>query len=538
MPWKWIKGDYYGLVYFVTRESKSFVPLNINVLDLIQQDQINQVVEEIYEFLRTQGLQYALEPVPSSVDSSRASPLQHIRKPAEIIGSNPKEGTCLDLALFFCGVCLGYDLLPVLILLEEHAVVAVSSKFDLRRWERRRSKERFLFDDVLVKENQVEDLKNLLASGSYLTIECTGFARCQSLHPTFPEGFGRESNGDMSFRRAINAGLEHFRGTDEISINRSGKRKFLQAIDYGTSYRFLGIDPLSDVDEGRPSRHKTPSGPSPELELELDPLPYLLNRNKPEMELRKALLAHRLFARQRPLVCLIHGDEFECHEDFINRIHKSLPKILGFWDPEKAEEPILRWPMELSFAQLTDEKWEDVFWGDLAAGITGTRETPRDTIINRISRHKVAVMIEVPVLSEQMKGIPLSRLDLFLQFWNQWQNVSQDLLLIVCLSLKYQKRFEGSWKTGWRSLNNKLRRYVKELEFAAFENLQGVSLQLEPITQNDATTAVRRISNSTGLTERDVIRIYNQPGLSDNDGRISMFHLLEYLTAHEAKANS
>ena len=53
---------------------------------------------------------------------------QFIRKPNEILSGN-KEGTCLDLALLFCGLCLGHKLLPIFVLLENHALVAISLRF-------------------------------------------------------------------------------------------------------------------------------------------------------------------------------------------------------------------------------------------------------------------------------------------------------------------------------------------------------------------------------------------------------------------------
>jgi len=529
MPWPWIKGDFYGLVYCVNHESKTLVPLSENVLDLTEQGRIYDLVEAIYRSMRAEGVQYALEPIPQSEHSSSSSPVQQIRTPSEILGGRPKEGTCLDLALFFCGVCLGYGLLPVLIVLEDHVFVAIAQNFDLRRWERRNARERSLFDHVLVGEDKAEDIRELIVSESYLAVECTGIACSLVMNPAFPEGIGREPDGAMSFGRATDAGREHFEEPGEPHSESGGRRRFVSAIDYGTAYRFLHIDPLSDEDEsGRPFPHQAANASSPDD----NPLPYLLNRSEQETELKKALLGHRALAPHRPLVCLIHGDVLECHEEFMNRLYEvSLPKFLAFWYPQRVrEEAILRVTMEPSVERLGGEDWEQVLWSDLALGATDNRDTPRDAVINLISRRKLAVMIEAPLFSEKLSGMPLDRLDRFFEFWNRWQNTSEDLLIIVCLNLKYQPLYEGGWRNLWRgSLNDKLRRYVDELDFGRFPNVHGVCLpRLEAVSQTDAATAVRhaRRSRGRGPTERDVIRAYNKRALQDHKGRIPMFHLL------------
>jgi hypothetical protein len=72
---------------------------------------------------------------------------------------------------------------------------------------------------------------------------------------------------------------------------------------------------------------------------------------------------------------------------------------------------------------------------------------------------------------------------------------------------------------------------VEELDFKNFKDIQGVCLpQLEAINQTDATAAVKNVySSQSGLTERDVIRVYNQSRRRDKKGRIPMLHLLDHL---------
>ena len=73
----------------------------------------------IYDALKERDIRYALEEYHPS------QALQTIRTPPEILIA-PREGTCLDLAALYCGLCLANELLPILILIEGHALAAVS----------------------------------------------------------------------------------------------------------------------------------------------------------------------------------------------------------------------------------------------------------------------------------------------------------------------------------------------------------------------------------------------------------------------------
>jgi hypothetical protein len=112
MAWQWSKVDEKGLARFVTPEVVNLVQLPVNRLDLSSApDGRRQLIEAIYNTVAKQGVRYALEQYHPS------AAVQLIRTPAEIL-QVPREGTCLDLAVLFCGLCLGYELLPLLIVIE------------------------------------------------------------------------------------------------------------------------------------------------------------------------------------------------------------------------------------------------------------------------------------------------------------------------------------------------------------------------------------------------------------------------------------
>jgi hypothetical protein len=206
MPYKWSQFDEKGLAAFVHPElPKSFsLPDRVNRTELLQWKQYHQLAEEIYNALIAKNIKYALEP------ENNESNIQLIRTPEEILEIR-KEGTCLDLAVLYCGLCLSFGLLPLLIVLRKHALAAVSLHYSRQEyWEAatpEREQERSLFQKEPLKD--VEFLQNLLRNGRFMAIECTGFAHTETaLSESQPEGVERHKDGTLTFERAIAAGEE------------------------------------------------------------------------------------------------------------------------------------------------------------------------------------------------------------------------------------------------------------------------------------------------------------------------------------------
>ena len=98
--------------------------------------------------------------------------------PDEILVSK-SQGTCLDLAVLFCGICLRYELIPLLIVSGNHAWVAVSLTHWLHECKASDREGKKLFKDgLLTDKDKVAELCNLVEDEeAYIAIECTGFTQ-------------------------------------------------------------------------------------------------------------------------------------------------------------------------------------------------------------------------------------------------------------------------------------------------------------------------------------------------------------------------
>lgn len=231
MVWLWSKADEKGLVRFVTPEARQWITLETNRFDISSRpDKHLLIMNDIYNQLLKKEIKY----VPDKSDPSEWE--QCVFSPDEIF--DIREGTCLDLALLFCGICLGYELLPLLILIEGHALAAVSLEYGLNDWDAYKRSEKALFEaHPLTKP---EPLRELIDKGSYAAIECTGFAHSEKLgrlsENLYPEDANRV-NDTLSFCEAQKAGRQQ--------LDVQAPRSFRFALDIAIAHKEWKMTPLT-----------------------------------------------------------------------------------------------------------------------------------------------------------------------------------------------------------------------------------------------------------------------------------------------------
>jgi hypothetical protein len=223
----WPRADERGLVRYVTPRASRWQPLEVSRFDLsAQPDRCRVIAAAIYDALRGRDIRYALEEYHPS------DAMQTIRTPAEVLVA-PREGTCLDLAALFCGLCLAYEVLPVVVVVDGHAFALFCTTHGLRDWNGYDRPGRELFAAGPVTE--ATRLTELVDSGAYQAVECTGFARSDLLgqYADLPEARGR-TDGLLTFDQAAAAGREQLGRAD---------RPLRFALDVATAHYDWRIEP-------------------------------------------------------------------------------------------------------------------------------------------------------------------------------------------------------------------------------------------------------------------------------------------------------
>lgn len=225
MPWTWSKKHEKDLTSLVTSDAIDWLGVPLDWYALSYQAGRRAVVKAIYEALLTKNIRY----VPEQYQPEETTQL--VRTPPEILQTQ-LQGTCLDLAALFCGLCFGFELLPVMIMLDGHALVAVSLNHGLREWDKFDREEKYLYENDLMHD--VEVLRGLIRRDEYIAVECTGFAQLTGMRGGEPELEGRNEKGILPFSEAVTAGAKQLTHED---------REFKYSIDIAVARWNWKIDP-------------------------------------------------------------------------------------------------------------------------------------------------------------------------------------------------------------------------------------------------------------------------------------------------------
>jgi hypothetical protein len=197
--------------------------------------------------------------------------------------------------------------------------------------------------------------------------------------------------------------------------------------------------------------------------------------------------------------------------------------------------PVGEFEIQLPLNKLTETDFEQAIWASLRAAMYGSTPVSTQEIINFITGHKLAVIIKTSLLTEDLKSVPLKSIGLIFQFWDQWPELSEHLLLFIVLSFKYQRK-QGKLRVfqnlSRSRINKRIRQYLNQLKFSGYENIHGVVLpELAAISQGDAEALIRReeVNKYYDIEDHDIRSLYDARALRNSDGCIPMEMLLDHL---------
>jgi hypothetical protein len=235
-------------------------------------------------------------------------------------------------------------------------------------------------------------------------------------------------------------------------------------------------------------------------------LPYLVNRSRQEYELEKGIKKLIGKSRSSPLICIIHGDEFQSHDKFLERLHKiSLPKCLG---QDSIKQYHLPSPPKLKDAQ----EFSDYLRTTLANIVIKRSSASLEEINAYFNECSIPILIHTHLLTEQLQKQEFATLDNLLNFWHTWPvHINENL--IICIFIKYQIRRKKQNKNSdimrlflrlinyflkqyrYQRVNQRIYQYIERLSlsnFDKFNRLSGLVLpELTGVSRGEAEDWVR-----------------------------------------------
>ena len=183
-------------------------------------------------------------------------------------------------------------------------------------------------------------------------------------------------------------------------------------------------------------------------------LPYLLDRTDQEFELGQAIQVMQAQSARHPLLCVVHGDEWQSHDKFLERLRKvSLPRLMRLNLQQTAiKEYHLQWPASLKKL----DKLPDRLTRNLADEVKNDSFATIQDINRTFGQYPGPVLVHLHLMTEDWKRLGFGLLPKVLEFWQNWPKLGADQTLIICVFIKYQQyRVKQSAKRRkrWRLLN-------------------------------------------------------------------------------------
>lgn len=255
-------------------------------------------------------------------------------------------------------------------------------------------------------------------------------------------------------------------------------------------------------------------------------LPFLCNRGVQRDQLIEALQM-----RGRPLVCVIHGDEKQAHDRFVDRLRDyMLPELLS----SGASKPAItgfhvQWPTRGKDAQ----QLATTLLRNIASAVHLPVDSSVTSIRDYLRQFPTPVMIWANYRADDWDQAGLRGVQSFLDLWSRWPALDSDERLIVFLLVKYprEKRRLFALKLWDKTpqIQDALRSFHHNLENAlccVLDPLPDVTHQ-----ETEDWAHLDEVANyrPTHLMIQDIQRIYSDWRVRNKSGEIPMEDLAEEL---------
>jgi hypothetical protein len=262
-------------------------------------------------------------------------------------------------------------------------------------------------------------------------------------------------------------------------------------------------------------------------------LHYHCDRDDQDRQLEEAL---KLGGTDAPLVCVIHGDEDQCHDKFLERLTRiTLPRVLGLDQNQVGvKEYLIKYPSNFPDAR----GFRDQLMRNLSRQVPVRGAATENEVAGTLAQFPCPVVIQALLNMDEWLRVGSVSVDPFLDFWAEWPGQGARYRLLVCLLITY-----WAGPQGWRAwiqrrklqrANAALRAFLGSRWSSAVPR-PGIVLvdELRGVTQHDLEAWSLDPSTREFCGDRDlhaeVRALCRRPGFLDREGRVAMEKVAEAL---------
>jgi hypothetical protein len=276
-------------------------------------------------------------------------------------------------------------------------------------------------------------------------------------------------------------------------------------------------------------------------------LPYLCDRSDQEGELGEALSLHLRESPRRPFMVVIHGDEYECHSEFLDRLQEeSLPSLLDLKRRGlSVEYRMMPWPESVRAGRSAE--LSKTFRRLVGIEMVGNSAAPPEGVFDDVAPDR-PVMLGLPLKTEDLTRGGVETLRAFFDFWDEWPDLPVGRTLVCAVSVRHRRveRMGFFLRRRLRMIDREVRRFIAgaaaggggrapappSLDFGRYENLGGVVLpELRAITQQEVLVWSRSkiVRAMCRIRESEIEAIFKRRELCAPGGPIPMQLLADEL---------
>jgi hypothetical protein len=205
-------------------------------------------------------------------------------------------------------------------------------------------------------------------------------------------------------------------------------------------------------------------------------LPYLNNRREQQEELEKLLCKCESTLHQKPLVGVIHGDEHECHDTFIEKLQGFLlPELLNLApDLNSISKLLISWPSPSS----NIHQRINVLKSQLYRSQTGKHDGAVDDLIQVLNARLTPLLIYSTIQAGEWQKHEPELIDQWIDFWNQFPDlaVGKKLFVFLCFNYKNTEGMNRSRTKEYQALNQRMRDFINNFNLQQYDNVNGIVL--------------------------------------------------------------
>ena len=184
----------------------------------------------------------------------------------------------------------------------------------------------------------------------------------------------------------------------------------------------------------------------PESAIETTLITWLINRAQQTYSLARLIQCTQDLRAPRPIICLLHGNDDECHDKFVERIVRYQLKSL-IPAPQGSPQHFL---LELPRKYNSSPELHDFLRAGLGHNAVGNMAAAIGDVNERFANLRAPVVIHTWMGVEGWGKGERRIVQDYLGFWNGWPDMAQAQWLLIFLCIRVQPK-SGGWLSSLMS---------------------------------------------------------------------------------------